>query len=168
MTTATVAVACVCTYALCVCRNAPCISTQHYWICTVHVLSACQSYSLYFHYDMKIWKVLNSEIHVISSCILYLFRINPYRQDMCVSECNECTNVRMKQGSTTLVWLGIHELTHFHLCGLSRSIRYAYVCACAVCVCLWCGFSSLILLLNWVHRTHSKYRAHFNWNAFEW
>lgn len=45
------------------------VSTQHYWICTVHVLSACQSYSLYFHYDMKIWKVLNSEIHVISSCI---------------------------------------------------------------------------------------------------
>lgn len=66
-------------------RNAPCMrvcvyrsSAQHYWICTVHALSVCQSYSLYFHYDMKIWKVLNSEIHVISSCILLISYINPY------------------------------------------------------------------------------------------
>lgn len=88
------------------------VSAQHYWICTVHVLSACQSYSLYFHYDMKIWKVLNSEIHVISSCIR--------RTDLWAS------GWASARGWQRLIQYA--EPVIFCECGLSHSIRDMRVC----------------------------------------
>ena len=94
------------------------VSTQHYWICTVHVLSACQSYSLYFHYDMKIWKVLNSEIHVISSCIVVQISLG-----VCASACARAHSlmarlirlVRVSQ-SLLLVWFIASHIYEICVC----------------------------------------------------
>lgn len=166
-TTAATTVATVCAVYIAamhpVCINSH-THTQHYWICTVHVLSACQSYSLYFHYDMKIWKVLNSEIHVISSCIL-LISYKSVRWCMCARWVSVCAKALL---FSRLVWLGVHEPESFSFVWL---IAKHAICVCLMCPCVSiCFFSFSLLwfaLIRLAECTYSERRTHF-WLECMW
>lgn len=57
---------------------------------------------------------------------------------------------------STFAWLGVHELSHFHLCGLSQSIRYAYVW----CAHVWVFAVAVVVFFLWFALIQLAYNAH--------